>query len=124
MCTGYYRYDEGYTPDFPGTERFGGRDRPSAALAGGPRLRGQARGRDRQRRHRRDARAGAGRARRARDDAAALAHLHRLAARPRTAIADALRRVLPAELAYTIVRWKNVLLTMLSLPAQPAPAAG
>lgn len=25
MCSGYYSYDEGYTPDFPGTERFGGR---------------------------------------------------------------------------------------------------
>jgi monooxygenase len=24
MCTGYYRYDEGYTPEFAGTERFGG----------------------------------------------------------------------------------------------------
>jgi cation diffusion facilitator CzcD-associated flavoprotein CzcO len=23
-CTGYYRYDQGYTPDFPGIERFGG----------------------------------------------------------------------------------------------------
>ena len=23
-CTGYYRYDEGYTPDFPGIERFRG----------------------------------------------------------------------------------------------------
>lgn len=23
-CSGYYRYDEGYTPDFPGTERFPG----------------------------------------------------------------------------------------------------
>ena len=23
-CTGYYRYDEGYTPEFPGVERFGG----------------------------------------------------------------------------------------------------
>jgi len=23
-CTGYYRYDEGYTPAFPGIERFGG----------------------------------------------------------------------------------------------------
>src|SRR3954453_18033143 len=23
-CTGYYRYDEGYTPEFKGTERFGG----------------------------------------------------------------------------------------------------
>ena len=25
MCTGYYRYDEGYTPDFEGIEHFGGR---------------------------------------------------------------------------------------------------
>src|SRR5262249_2485387 len=24
-CTGYYRYDEGYTPELPGTECFGGR---------------------------------------------------------------------------------------------------
>jgi monooxygenase len=24
-CTGYYRYDEGYTPDFPGVDRFAGR---------------------------------------------------------------------------------------------------
>src|SRR3954447_698514 len=23
-CTGYYRYDKGYTPELPGTERFGG----------------------------------------------------------------------------------------------------
>ena len=23
-CTGYYRYDEAYTPEFPGSERFGG----------------------------------------------------------------------------------------------------
>jgi cation diffusion facilitator CzcD-associated flavoprotein CzcO len=23
-CTGYYNYEHGYTPDFPGTERFGG----------------------------------------------------------------------------------------------------
>ena len=30
------------------------------------------------------------------------------------AIANALRRMLPAKLAYSIVRWKNVLLTMLS----------
>src|SRR5438093_1432075 len=24
MCSGYYRYDQGYTPEFPGIERFGG----------------------------------------------------------------------------------------------------
>ncbi len=25
MCSGYYRYDEGYTPEFEGIERFEGR---------------------------------------------------------------------------------------------------
>ena len=69
-----------------------GRDRPPAALARGPRLRRQARRRDRQRRDRGDARAGDGRARRARDDAAALAELRRLAARAQDPIADFLRR--------------------------------
>jgi cation diffusion facilitator CzcD-associated flavoprotein CzcO len=24
MCSGYYRYDEGYTPEFPGVDRFEG----------------------------------------------------------------------------------------------------
>ena len=24
VCSGYYRYDEGYQPEFPGIERFGG----------------------------------------------------------------------------------------------------
>ena len=52
-----------------------GADRPPPALARGARLRRQARGRDRQRRDRGDARAGDGRARGARDDAAALAEL-------------------------------------------------
>ena len=25
VCSGYYRYDEGFTPDFPGAERFAGK---------------------------------------------------------------------------------------------------
>ena len=25
MCSGYYRYDEGYSPELPGVERFSGR---------------------------------------------------------------------------------------------------
>ena len=81
MCTGYYDYDEGYTPEFPGTERFRGRDRPPAEVDRRHRLRRQARRRDRQRRDRGDARARAGEARRARDDAAALADVHHVAAR-------------------------------------------
>ncbi len=83
-CTGYYRYDEGFTPRVRGHRALRGRDRPPAALARGPRLRRQARRRDRQRRDRGDARPGDGRAGRARDDAPALAELRRLAARRAT----------------------------------------
>ena len=36
MCSGYYRYDEGYhAATSQGSERFGGRDRASAALERG-----------------------------------------------------------------------------------------
>ena len=35
---GYYRYDQGFTPEFEGRERFGGQIVHPAALAGGPRL--------------------------------------------------------------------------------------
>ena len=45
-------------PEFPGRDRFRGRDRAPAEVAGGPRLRGQARRRHRQRGHRRHPRAG------------------------------------------------------------------
>ena len=79
-CTGYYHYYEPYSPEFDGDRAIRGPDHPPAALARGPRLRRQARGRDRQRRDRGDDRAGDGGPRRARDDAPALAQLHRLAA--------------------------------------------
>ena len=56
-------------------------DHPSAALAGGPRLRRQEHRRDRQRRHRGHSDSGAGEfGRQARHDAAALTDLHRLSA--------------------------------------------
>ena len=82
FCAGYYRYERGYEPVLPGAEQFAGRDRPSAALAGGPAV-GRAPGRRRrQRRHRGDAGAGAGPRGRARDDAAALAELRACRCRP------------------------------------------
>lgn len=41
LCSGYYNYDEGYSPRFAGSEDFVGPiiHHPSAALARGPRLR-------------------------------------------------------------------------------------
>jgi cation diffusion facilitator CzcD-associated flavoprotein CzcO len=42
-CTGYYRYDEGYTPQFAGIERFGGEIVAPAVLDRGRRRRRQAR---------------------------------------------------------------------------------
>jgi len=113
MCSGYYRYDEGYTPDFPGLERFRGRIvhpqhwTPDIEYAG-----------------KRVVVIGSGAtavtlapamARRA-------AHVTLLQRSPsyivslpaEDPLAAALRRVRPAKVAYSIVRWKSILLTMLS----------
>ena len=67
----------------PGAERFKGRIVHPQQWTARHRLRGQARRRDRQRRDRGDARARAREAGRARDDAAALADVHHVAARRR-----------------------------------------
>ena len=113
MCTGYYRYDEGYTPEFPGTERFSGRivhpqhwpedidyaDKRVVVIGSGataitlvPSM------------------------------AQTAAHVTMLQRSPsyvislpgEDRIANSLRRALPAKAAYAIARWKNVLRTMLS----------
>ena len=122
LCSGYYDYDGGYTPEFPGVERFDGRDRAPAEVAGGPRLRRQAGGGDRQRRHRRDAGAGDG------QDAPRTSPC--CSARPPTSSRGpaedthrqlAARASCPRKLAYGITRWKNVLLRHVLL--QPVPGA-
>ncbi len=112
MCTGYYRYDEGYTPEFAGAERFGGQivhpqHWPEDLDYAGKRV----------------VVIGSGatavtlvpalaETRRARDDAAALAELRRLAAGRRPDRQGRAPRA-AAEAAYAVVRWKNVLMTML-----------
>jgi cation diffusion facilitator CzcD-associated flavoprotein CzcO len=112
MCSGYYRYDEGYTPPFEGTERFTGRivhpqkwsedieyaDKRVVVIGSGatavtlvPALAQKAQ------------------------------HVTMLQRSPsyvislpaQDAVAGALRRALPARLAYRIVRWKNVIVTLL-----------
>jgi monooxygenase len=111
-CTGYYRYDEGYTPDFAGTERFAGRivhpqHWPEDLDYAGKRV------------------VVVGSGATAVTLVPALAeqaeHVTMLQRSPsyvlslpgRDPIADVLRRFLPPKVAYPIVRWKNVLLTML-----------
>ncbi len=113
LCSGYYRYDEGYTPEFPGSERFAGqivhpqRWSEDIDYAG-----------------KRVVVIGSGATAvtlvpsMARD----AAHVTMLQRSPsyivslpaEDPIAKALRRFLPAKLAYPIMRWKNVLLTMAS----------
>jgi monooxygenase len=112
MCSGYYRYDEGYTPEFEGTERFAGRivhpqhwsddidyagkrvvviGSGATAVTLVPAMAGTA------------------------------AHVTMLQRSPsyvlalpaQDPIANSLRGLVPAGLAYSIVRWKNVLITML-----------
>jgi len=113
MCSGYYRYDGGYTPEFEGAERFRGRivhpqqwtddidytDKRVVVIGSGatavtlvPAMAERA------------------------------AHVTMLQRSPsyvvslpaEDPIARALHRALPARLVYPIVRWKNVLMTMLS----------
>ncbi len=110
-CTGYYRYDEGHTPSFAGSDRFGGQivhpqHWPCDLDWSGKRV------------------AVIGSGATAVTLVPALAqsaeHVTMLQRSPtyilslpaRDPIADALRRRLPAKLAYSLVRWKNVLLTM------------
>ncbi|MEX1177244.1 MAG: NAD(P)/FAD-dependent oxidoreductase [Nitriliruptor sp.] len=109
-CTGYYRYDEGYTPNFPGTDRFEGRivhpqhwpedldpsgerfvviGSGATAVTLVPSLARQA------------------------------GHVTMLQRSPsyitslpdRDVIADAARRFLPSALAHRIIKWKNVAIT-------------
>jgi cation diffusion facilitator CzcD-associated flavoprotein CzcO len=111
MCAGYYDYDAGYTPDFPGRARFAGRIvhpqhwDDSIEYAG-----------------KRVIVIGSGATAITLVPALAerAAHVIMLQRSPtyvisrpaKDAIADWLRRTLPAELAYGITRWKNVLLSM------------
>ncbi|SCE87032.1 Predicted flavoprotein CzcO associated with the cation diffusion facilitator CzcD [Micromonospora matsumotoense] len=108
-CTGYYRYDAGYTPDFPGVGRYAGRLVHPQQWPG-----------DLDHAGRRVVVIGSGAtavtlvpalARRA-------GHVTMLQRSPtyvlalpaRDRLADLLRRRLPARLAYPVVRGKNVLL--------------
>nr|WP_245617680.1 NAD(P)/FAD-dependent oxidoreductase [Nitriliruptor alkaliphilus] len=109
-CTGYYRYDEGYTPEFAGADRFRGRivhpqHWPEDLDPSGKRF----------------VVIGSGATAvtlvpALAEDAAHVTMLQRspsyVTSLPdRDAVADLVRRLLPAERAYAIVRWKNVLVT-------------
>jgi monooxygenase len=111
-CTGYYRYDEGYAPQFPGSERFEGtivhpQHWPEDLDYTGKRV----------------VVIGSGATAVTLIPAMApqAAHVTMLQRSPsyvltlpaKDPIADALRRRLPARVAYPIVRWKNVVLSSL-----------
>ena len=81
LCSGYYNYEQGYTPEFTGVENFKGRIVHPQKWTEDIDYDGQARGRDRLGRHGGDAGAGDGEDGDARDDAAALADLCGRAAR-------------------------------------------
>ncbi|MGH2688583.1 MAG: flavin-containing monooxygenase [Actinomycetota bacterium] len=113
VCSGYYRYDEGYTPELPGRDRFRGlvvhpqhwpedldyAGKRVVVIGSGatavtlvPAMAGEA------------------------------GHVTMLQRSPsyilslpsEDRLADGLRRRLPAQAAHTVVRWKNVLLGMLT----------
>jgi monooxygenase len=113
LCSGYYRYDEGYTPEFSGRERFAGQivhpqhwDESLDYAAKRVVVIGS----------------GATAVTLVPSMAESAAHVTMLQRSPsyivslpaEDPIAKALRRFLPAKLAYPVMRWKNVLLTMAS----------
>jgi monooxygenase len=113
MCAGYYRYDEGYTPDFTGREDFRGtivhpQHWPQNLDYAGKKV----------------VVIGSGATAVTLVPALAetAAHVTMLQRSPtyivslpaRDPIADVLRNALPAKVAYPIVRWKNVMLAMVS----------
>jgi monooxygenase len=112
MCAGYYSYESGYLPEFAGTDRFRGRIVHPQKWTGDVDYAGK-----------RVVVIGSGATAVTLVPAMAqqAAHVTMLQRSPsyvmslpaRDVIADVLRKILPARLAYSIVRWKNVLLTML-----------
>jgi cation diffusion facilitator CzcD-associated flavoprotein CzcO len=110
VCSGYYRYDEGFRPEFPGEERFAGelvhpQHWPADFDATGKRI----------------VVIGSGATAvtlvpNLADDAAHVTMLQRtpsyvLSLPGKDPLAELLRSRLPAKVAYPIVRWKNVLTT-------------
>jgi len=109
MCSGYFSYEHGYTPDFPGRERFGGRivhpqDWPEDLDYAGKRV----------------VVIGSGATAMTLVPAMAkqAGHVVMLQRSPtyvvsrpdRDAIANFLRKVLPDRTAYRLTRWKNIAL--------------
>ena len=112
MCSGYYNYAEGYTPEFPGMERYRGRIVHPQKWSEDVDYAGK-----------RVVVVGSGATAVTLVPAMAetAAHVTMLQRSPsyilslpaKDFIANFLRRILPAKLAYAITRWKNVLLAML-----------
>jgi monooxygenase len=112
MCSGYYRYDEGYMPEFEGMERFGGRiihpqHWPEGVDYAGKRVVVIG--------------SGATAVTLVPAMAETAAHVTMLQRSPtyiaslpaEDPIANFLRRVLPVRAAYFLARWKNVFMMML-----------
>ena len=115
-CTGYYRYDEGFTPSFEGTERFGGQivhpqHWPEDLDYAGKRVVVIG--------------SGATAVTLVPSMAERAAHVTMLQRSPTYVIsrpaadpaARVLRRLLPEKLSYTATRWKNVFLMLASYKA-------
>jgi cation diffusion facilitator CzcD-associated flavoprotein CzcO len=113
MCSGYFRYDQGYTPEFPGADRFSGeivhpQHWPEDLDYAGKRV----------------VVIGSGATAMTlvpamAEEAGRVTMLQRsptyvVSLPAEDPIANSLRRVLPDRAAYTIVRWKNVLLQAFS----------
>ena len=121
MCSGYYKYEEGYTPEFKGRENFTGailhpQKWPEDLDYAGKRVVVIG--------------SGATAVTLVPEMAKTAAHVTMLQRSPtyvvsrpaQDPLANKLRRNLPAKLAYHLIRWRNVLLGHVFLPARKAQA--
>ncbi len=111
--TGYYNYDEPYTPEFPGIESFAGERGPPAVLARVAGLLGQARRGDRQRCTRRSAWCPS-----LAEQAAHVTMLQRsptyMMSTPRIdPMVQAIRKILPRRASHQAVRFRNAMIHVL-----------
>lgn len=111
LCTGYYDYENGYLPDFPGKERFQGRTvhpqkwTPDIDYAGKRVL---------------VIGSGATAVTIVPEMAKTAAHVTMLQRTPtyivsmpsQDSLANGLRKLLPGKMAHSLVRWKNVMMSM------------
>ena len=120
-CSGYYNYDQGYSPEFPGSEDFGGTIVHPQHWPEDLDYPGKTHRRHRQRCHRGDTDSRAGRHRAPVTSRCCSAHRRYIGSLPEVdPFAVRTNKLLPAKPAYVVNRWKSIMFQIGAVPGRPA----